>query len=155
MSFDIDVVTFKEDLELLAKRVSDIRPLLGDIIDERQKIAGKEFRQAAFFAPSGGKRKWRGLATSTLERSGPREASTPLRRSGHLRLSWEGKTRDSIREIKRLAATFGVRVPYAPFHITGTSTIPARPHGQDNPEAQKSDQKLLEKHLLNGIEFEN
>lgn len=107
-----------------AARAIDLLPAWIAIGEAIEEVEERLFESEGGTGAGGG---WEPLAASTVARKAARgEDQRILHATLALRESLTGKTGDSIRIMTPSSFAFGTEVPYAKYHQTGTSKMPAR-----------------------------
>lgn len=105
----------------------------------------------ASFAAGGNPIEWPALSPAYDQWKHTAYPGQPLMRlSDRLYESLTSQTGDTIWEVGPKHITFGSRVPYFEYHMTGTSKMPARPPLQISEDAVKKLTRMIENYILTG-----
>lgn len=116
-------VQLSRGLSRFAEDVKDLREPFREIIQQLYDIERQQFDTEGGRAES-----WQPLAPSTVERKERGGfGSKILVRTEAMESSLTGQTTDTRVEVQPLLMRFGTKVPYAGYHQTGTTHMPARP----------------------------
>lgn len=111
------------DLLRIDARVMDARPAFAQIINDLERIEGRQFDSQGGYGSGG----WQPLAAATVARKQAQGLDPRiLHAKGDLSGSLTGKGGDGLREVFPSSMAFGSRVPYAKYHQTGTGRMPQR-----------------------------
>lgn len=131
----------------LSVRVDNLRERMNDLspfwaASEEAFFANEQ----AIWARKGWPIQWPPLQASTIAR---KRGPGILRETDRMYRSVTSHTPDTIYEYSARKVTFGTTVPYATYHMTGTSRMPPRPFIAMTPEVWNALNVTLLRWLLN------
>jgi phage gpG-like protein len=138
--------TLRAHIGHIRDRVDDLTPFW-----EEQTTRELFFRsERDIFQRRGYPETWPPLAASTLAR---KKGPGILRETDRMYRSVTSQTSDTIFEYSARNVSFGTRVEYAPYHMTGTRNMPPRPFMAMTPESFRAFRDLLGKWLMGDKAF--